>query len=836
MDHHDESRLDSMGLRRKIEDGLGGWAQLLWRFRWPVTIGMLAAAGYLATYIPTMVVKMASEDFLFEEDPIRATYDAFKVEFGQDQIASLTIAPPEIFDLAFLEKLRAFHEDLEDEVPFLEDVTSLVNVRSTYGRDEELVVEDLLDEMPTTEEELVALRERVLSTPFYFKTGILSDDGRATAVRVEVAVYSSGDPSDSLPDGSSGDPSGGEGIDSVDTIMDGFEEGSGEAGSNTKRPFLSGVENGRLIEALHQVIARHAAPDFPIQAAGGTMMVYEFTKALGRDVPLFFGGGLAVIGLFLALLFRRLAPIFLCFAVVIPATFATFGLAAFLRIPFSAPAQIIPSFLLAIGVSYSVHLITIFLHDLSEGRSRLDSLEHALRYSGLPILMTGVTTSAGVMSFWVAEMKPIGELGSIAAIGVVVMLAYSMILLPALLAIIPMKGRPEGQTPRIDWVLGFLASSSARHPWAIVGGAALLGIGSLFSMTLLVTNSDPTSWFPKDHPYSVAAGVLNKEFGGQSAIEVIIDTGRENGLHEPEMLRRLESIDEIVAEARSAGADLTYTNSLVDIVKESHQALNANDPSFRVLPDDRRLIAQELLLFENGGSDDLEKVVDSQFSRARFTIRSGWTDGMPFVYLLKDLIPALEEAFAGVATIEVTGMSAVMARTVGAVMESMERSYVLALCLITPLMIILIGSLRAGLVSMVPNLLPILLILGLMGLTGIPIDMFTLLAGCIAIGLAVDDSIHFISGFRRYLAMGLDPVQAVEETMQSTGRALLFTSIVLTSGFAILMLSDMLNLERVGLLTAFAVASAFLLDVTVTPALLVLTHRSKAPEPALESS
>jgi hypothetical protein len=187
------------------------------------------------------------------------------------------------------------------------------------------------------------------------------------------------------------------------------------------------------------------------------------------------------------------------------------------------------------------------------------------------------------------------------------------------------------------------------------------------------------------------------------------------------------------------------------------------------------------------------------------------------------------------ATVTVTGMSALMARTVDAIYESMLKSYGLALCLITPLMVILIGSLRSGLVSMVPNLVPIILTLGLMGFVGIPLDMFTLLAGCIAIGLAVDDSIHFISGFRRYHAQGLDPVSAVEATMQSTGRALLFTSIVLTSGFAVLLLSEMLNLRNVGGLTTFAIGAAFLLDVTVTPALLVLTHRKRIPRADADS-
>jgi uncharacterized protein len=139
-------------------------------------------------------------------------------------------------------------------------------------------------------------------------------------------------------------------------------------------------------------------------------------------------------------------------------------------------------------------------------------------------------------------------------------------------------------------------------------------------------------------------------------------------------------------------------------------------------------------------------------------------------------------------------------------------------------MIILIGSLRAGLVSMVPNLIPIIAALAVMVLVGIELDMFTILGACIAIGLAVDDSIHFISGFRRHLDLTGDPERAIERTMESTGRALLFTSVVLVAGFGVLGFSSMANLAYLGLTTAFAIGLAFVLDVTVTPALLALTH------------
>jgi len=779
------------------------------RLRWPIALAVVLGTAFLASFIPQMEVKMASEDFLFEDDPVREVYDAFRHDFGQDQVTIIAISPPEIFDLGFLEKLEAFHRDLEDELPYLEEVTSLVNVRSTYGRGDELVVEDLLDDMPTNAEELAAFEERVLNTPFYVKTGILSSDREMTGVRVEVAVYGDGS------------------IDGDDLELGGFEE-EGAGSASTKRAFLSGAENAAVIEAIHAVAARHTSPDFPLLTAGGTMLTYELTKQLGVDVPRFFGGGLAVIGLFLFVLFRRIAPIFLCIGVVVPATLATFGLASVFRLPFSAPAQLIPSFLLAIGVSYSVHLLTIFLTDLGEGRARVHSLEHALRHSGLPILMTGLTTSAGLLSFFVAPMKPIAEMGMISVIGVVVMLFYSLIFLPALMVLVPMKGRARREGTVVDRLLARLAAISARHPWPIVAATGLLVLAAIAGATRLYASSDPTSWFPADHPYRMAAELVNDRFGGTQAIELVVDTGREDGLKDPSVLARLEDVDALVGKYRDGGARLSYSNSLVDIVKETHQALNANDGRYYAIPEDRRLLAQELLLFENSGSEDLEKVVDPQFSQARFTIRSGWTDGIYMRPFLRAFEPEVATILGDVGGYSLTGMSALISRTVDAIYESILRSYALALCLITPLMILLIGSLRSGLVSMVPNLVPIAMTLGLMGAIGIPLDMFTLLAGCIAIGLAVDDSIHFIAGFRRYLAQGLDPVRAVEETMQSTGRALLFTSIVLTSGFGVLTLSEMLNLWNVGVLTSFAIGAAFLLDVTVTPALLVLTHRRDA--------
>ncbi|MFK7898545.1 MAG: RND family transporter [Myxococcota bacterium] len=820
-------------IRARIEDGLGSWAGFVARHRVLVTLAMIVLTILLGSYVPQTELKMATEDFLFEDDPVRQRYDQFKRDFGQDQIASLAIEPPEVFDIEFLTKLRALHKDLEAEVPYLEEVRSLVNARSTYGRGDELVVEDLLDVLPEDEESLAAFRTRALSTPIYTKSGLLSKDGRATTVQIEVAVYGAADsdlgdegPEETDLDGFDEDFAGGfEDADDTDNT-DNTDDASADVvdGDAGPRPFLSSRENVRLIEAIHTIVERYESPDFPVKAAGGTMLTYEFTSQLSRDVPLFFGGGLVVIGIILMVLFRRISTVLLCLSVVVPATIATFGLAAFFGIAFSAPAQLIPSFLLAIGVSYSVHLVTIFLHDLDTSGDAAASLEHAMRHSGLPILMTGLTTSAGFLSFLVAEMKPIQEMGMTSAIGVVVMLVYAMVLLPALLILLPLRGRARSGGGVVDRALLGLARLSIAHPRKIVAVTLLGVVFSILSMTRLHTSSDPVSWFPEDHDYAVASELLNEQFGGTSAIEVLLDTGRPDGLKEPEMLRKLEEIEALVANVQKDGAKVGNPVSLLDIAKETHQALNENDPAYYAVPADRILLAQELLLFENSGNDDLEKLVDSEFRRARFTVRSGWTNGVETMPFLARFKPAVQEIVGDAAHVEITGMSALISRTISAIYGSMMRSYGLAFLLITPLMILLIGSLRSGLISMVPNLSPIIFTLGMMGLVGIPLDMFTLLSGCIAIGLAVDDSIHFISGFRRCLAAGDDPETAVENTMLSTGRALLFTSVVLTSGFAVLLLSEMANLQNVGVLTVFAITAAFILDVTVTPALLVLTH------------
>ena len=225
--------------------------------------------------------------------------------------------------------------------------------------------------------------------------------------------------------------------------------------------------------------------------------------------------------------------------------------------------------------------------------------------------------------------------------------------------------------------------------------------------------------------------------------------------------------------------------------------------------------------------DDLYNVVDQDYRIARLTITSNWLDGVYMRPLLDKLEARLQEGMAPYdVNVSFTGLSPIMGVTFGKMLISTAESYGLAAISITLMMVLLIGNVKLGLLSMIPSLLPILLVLAVMQLMGIPLDMLTMLIGSIAIGLTVDDNIHFMHGFRRlYLKTG-DPVYAVEKTLMSTGRAMLITSIVLSLGFLVYINAKMTIMVGFGIITAGCIVLALLASYLLAPALMVLANKT----------
>jgi len=514
----------------------------------------------------------------------------------------------------------------------------------------------------------------------------------------------------------------------------------------------------------------------------------------------------------------------------------TVGAMGAIGIPAMPISEIVPSFLLAVGVGASVHLIVIFLQRYEMGASREDAIAGALGHSGLPIIMTSLTTAGGLASFAAADLLPIAVFGIVSPLGLIVCLLISITLAPALLAVVPLRPpsatHPASQNATLEQVapdhlttrvLTRMGAFATRRPGTILGGCAALVVLAIVGLFRIEVSFDSLEWFPEELPAIVSTRLIDHHFGGATVLEMLIQTGESNGIHDPAVLHALRRARHTLVGLDVDGLVAGPSISIVDVIEEIHQALNEGRPEARTIPDDRALISQELILFENSGSDDLQDVVDTTFSTGRFSIRVPQVDALNYPPFAEEVERIIDAALPEGANAELTGMMMVMGRTFMATIDTMFRSYSLALLVITPLMMLLLGSFRLGLIAMIPNLFPIVLTLGLMGWTGQPLEMFSLLIGSIALGLAVDDTIHFMHGFRRAYATSGDVPDAVQGTLRTTGQALLFTSIVLTFGFLIYVLSDLNNLFRFGAFTSFSIVVAFLADVLLAPALMKVT-------------
>ncbi len=796
-------------VRQRVEDaiafrGLGAWDR-----PWLTACLILIAIGGLASRVPGISFESDVDRYLEPTDPVRVAYDQLREQFGRDDLLYVAITPPRIFEADFLERLRALHDRLEDELPYVEEVRSLVNARQTRGENDSLIVDDLLADWPETPEEIAEIERRALNNPFY-RNLFLSVDGRTTGIVIEPMAYQPAETD----------------------LLSGFED-VGQEVAPAQPEFLSGFQTAELVSKAHAFVeSAGLGPDTEIHMMGSPVTNLEIQEQTARDMARFSALSILIIALLLGLVFRRWIAIALPLALVVLAVIATVGAMAWVGRPLTFVSQIVPSFILAVGVGFSVHVLAIFFQALDGGAAERTAVEHALRHAGPAILMSSLTTAGGMVSFASSQLAPIADIGIFVPLGVLFAAFLSLVLLPACLAILPTRAHPiwKGQeAPATERVLIACGRFGTRHPIAVTVAALALFLAAAAGIPRISQSYNPLEWLPENNRARIASEYLNEYMGGSAGMELVLDTGRENGLHEPETLRAIDAIQRYVEAHPGNTFAFRKSTSVVDIAKEIHQALHGGSADAYRLADDRLLIAQELLLFENSGSDDLEDVVDPSFRLARISLKGEHTEATHYLDYLLEHAPRLR-ALAGEGELTITGFYALASHVARLTVQTSIQSYVLAFLLITPLMILFIGSLRTGIVSMAPNLMPIAMVMGVMGWSGAPLEVFTVLIGGIALGLVVDDTIHILHGFRRNFERMKNVEEATAETMRTTGRALLFTTVVLTCAFAIYGFATAGTVVNFGLLSALAVLLAFFFDIFLSPALLALVYRGQETE------
>jgi len=399
-------------IRTRIEKGFEELGGFIIRFRWGVILLTLLLTAVMVSEIPKITFNMDTEAFLKEDDPARVKYYEYRDQFGRDEMIVILISPENVFDLAFLKKLKAFHEQLEERVPHLNDITSLVNARLTRGEEGQLLVEDLMEDLPATQDDLQLLKKRVLANPLY-QNLLVSEDGKLTTVIIKSEAFS--------------------------TAMDGDEEEGVEeetitdvtATDEEERVLLSNAENSAMVQAVRDVMAEFNSPEFPLRLSGSPVVTDYLKTAMQGDMMTFTRLAIIAIALFLFLLFRRISGVLLPLLTVILSVIVTFGMMAVTSTPITLPLAILPSFLLATGVGASVHIMAIFFK-YYRTEDKQTAIIKTLGHSGLPVAMTSITTAAGLLSFLGAAFAPASDLGIFASVGMLASFTFSVFLIPAL--------------------------------------------------------------------------------------------------------------------------------------------------------------------------------------------------------------------------------------------------------------------------------------------------------------------------------------------------------------------------------------------------------------------
>lgn len=775
------------------------WARGVLRWRWLVVLVLAVITGLaVASAARDLRVETSTEYFAQEGTTVRENLDAYRADFGRDDTTLVLVQGP-VYTAEFLTRLHALHTDLETlEVEtqasepeaqtqdtggwgdegwgdaggsrVIEEVTSLVSVRQTrVDAAGTLRVEGL---MPTVPDDPAAFEALVRDTPGV--VGHVVDPGGQSAVLLVRAA-----------------------------ILD--------------------ADDGRALDqVVRDAAMAHAAPDFTVHLAGGATLEHTLSTALLRDLRVLAGVAALIMSGLLALLFRRPAGVLIPLVVVVLSVAWTLGSMAFAGAPVTLISNIVPAFLVCVGLGDSVHVLSVFRDQRAAGMAKTDAIEFAVQSTAVPVLFTSATTAAGLLSLRLASTHGIQEMGTHAALGVVFAMVLSLTVVPIALSVTPDRPWPmPAQSRWIDALLHACTNLSATvrgRRLTLGAGAVLVAIAGVGIAQVEVFH-DPSDWLPREDPTRAAMDLLDDGLGGASSLVVMVHAPGELGVRDRDVLVGLEQLDAHIRAFESPVTGIqpvTQTHSLVDVVVDTHVALHPE--AARGLPHDQRGVSDALLLFETAAPRDLARLTTGDLAKTQLHVRTLWMDATSYAPLTDHVQQGIDRYLPAGTTAIPTGTVYSVVSVVGGLIGDLVRSFGGAAVAITVMMILLLRDAKLALVAMVPNLVPVALVVGFMGWAGIPLDLATLLIASIVIGVAVDDTIHYLHHFKEGAAGGVEA--GIACSLEHTGRALVSTSVVLTLGFGSYLASSLMNIQRFGLLVALACVVALFTDLILVPALL----------------
>ena len=758
---------------------LGRYVAATVRYRWLVVA--LAALFMLAVTAGARFIVVTNDYFiLFKDDnPQLLAFKALENTYSATDRALIAVAPRE-GSVFTREALGAVVEltDAAWETPYSSRVDSLTNYSHSEALGEDdLVVAPLVEDASSLSDADLTRVETIALDAIEIVGRLVSRDGRAAGVAINFV----------LPE-------------------------------NHDQAVIEITEYLDLL--LDQARARHPGIDYYM--TGDIALNHAFAEATADDLqtltPIVFLIIVAVTALFLRSILGTAAIV----AVLMFAVNTTMGFAGWMGVVFSPTSSGVPIIVTVVAVADSIHVVTTVLLGMRRGLDRNAAIVESFHINAYPIFLTSMTTAIGFLSLNTAESPPFHDLGNYVAFGVLCAFVYTMTLLPALLALLPLRARryQPGQAAYFDRFADFVVARRTVLLWSVAAAVVVLATG----VPRIELSDNLTQYFDERYEFRRDSDYVAENLTSLDRLEYSLDAGREGGITDPGYLRTVDALAEWFREQ----PEVTYVQSFPDIMKRLNKNMHGDDPAFHRLPEDGDLAAQYLLLYELSlpFGADLNDRIDVAKSATRLVVStsSSWSRELRE---LDERAQVWIRANAPGFSAGASGLSIMSAHVSQRSIDSMLGGTISAMVLISFILIFIFRSIRIGLLSLVPNFIPAIMSFGLWGYLVGHVGIASSVVVAIVFGIIVDDTIHFLSEYLKARREGLSAAEAVRSAFHTVGQALLTTTVVLSAGFMAFATSGFEVSWSLGLLVTMTILLALAADFLLLPTLLIAVDRKE---------
>jgi hypothetical protein len=733
-----------------------------------ITIGLilLITVGLLV-FIPRLSTDTDFANYIDKNDPAVLAMEQAENRYGAQLLMLVAIENKDgIFNMSTLTKIERMAEGFEG-IAGVDEVTSPLNAQLITGTEKAIKIETAAPNgiAPTTPEGIASYRERVMASNTV-RDYLVATDGQAATISIRLKAD---------------------------------------------------ADQMAVARDIIAIVDEYEDTDEQIYITGVPYMNVVLAELMWEDLRILLPLVIVLIVFVLYLGFRSLRGVLLPLLVVLLSTGWTLGIMAIFDIPVTIISFILPVILMAIGIAYCIHVLNYYYELNGNGIDRRTAVIETGLHMMAPVSMTGLTTVAGFLSLLNSFLGPQRQFGVFTAVGVCTAMVLSLVLIPALLALLktPRKKASPRQGGPITWVLSALEWVVIRHRRPVLVVSAILFVGFLAGLPLLEIETSQQEFLGGDNPVVEAMGVMKRHFSGSEQLMIEIDTGKSDGLLDPTVLNEIVALQEFLE-----GQGVKKTISLADLVREMNQKFHADDLAYYAIPDTPRQISQLLFFFSLQGGG-LGTMALGDFSAGEITGLYPMSESDEQIKLVRDVKEYLSDHFTGPVTARMVGPTQVQASLYSKIAQSQITSLGTSIVAAGLIVTLLMGSVIAGLISLIPLALTVVINFGVMAYSGTPLNLATLMLSAIAIGIGIDYAIHFISRFREESRAGKSPDKAFESTIHTTGRGIAYNAIALTLGFVILLATSFKGTKDFGMLIAMTMVISAVSAVTVIPAILV---------------